>query len=136
VAKFRGRLSQRAETEGGGAQAEVAVPAYEATQDQTRMGSRMLDILSGFIGLWGRVGMRSRRMRFARPAFIAAISGTAWRLVTTWLVCPLCVWLMAVQGIPTGPRIIGSPANVAFAKASLAELKPKMDAADGIRPGQ
>jgi hypothetical protein len=40
--------------------------------------------------------------------------------------------LMAAQGIPTGPRIIASPANVAFAKAHLAELKPKMDAADGI----
>ncbi len=41
--------------------------------------------------------------------------------------------LLAAQGTPTGPYIIASPANVAFAKAHLAELKPKMDAADGIR---
>jgi len=40
--------------------------------------------------------------------------------------------LMAAQGIPAGPNIIASPANVAFAKVHLAELKPKMDAADGI----
>jgi hypothetical protein len=39
--------------------------------------------------------------------------------------------LMAAQG-NNGPNIIASPANVAFAKANLAELKPKMDAADGI----
>ena len=33
--------------------------------------------------------------------------------------------------------VIASPANVAFAKAHLAELKPKMDAADGlVRPKQ
>jgi len=41
--------------------------------------------------------------------------------------------MMAAQGAPAGPYIIASPANVAFAKAHLAELKPKMDAADGIR---
>ena len=41
--------------------------------------------------------------------------------------------LMVAQGAPAGPYIIASPANVAFAKANLAELKPKMDAADGIR---
>jgi hypothetical protein len=35
----------RLRTKSGGAQAEVAVPAYEAMQDQTGMGSRMLDIL-------------------------------------------------------------------------------------------
>lgn len=40
--------------------------------------------------------------------------------------------LMAAQGATT-PNIIASPANVAFAKANLAQLKPKMDAADGIR---
>ncbi len=40
--------------------------------------------------------------------------------------------LMAAQG-PTAPNIVASPANVAFAKANLAQLKPKMDAADGIR---
>jgi hypothetical protein len=40
--------------------------------------------------------------------------------------------LMAAQGL-TGPTITASPANVAFAKANLAQLKPKMDAADGLR---
>src|SRR3954453_13198086 len=35
----------RLRKKGGGVQAEVAVPAYEAMQDQTGMGSRMLDIL-------------------------------------------------------------------------------------------
>jgi hypothetical protein len=33
----------------------------------------------------------------------------------------------------TAPNIVASPANVAFAKANLAQLKPKMDAADGVR---
>lgn len=40
--------------------------------------------------------------------------------------------LMAAQGATT-PNIVASPANLAFAKANLAQLKPKMDAADGIR---
>jgi hypothetical protein len=40
--------------------------------------------------------------------------------------------LMAASGVPAGPTVIASPANIAFAKAHLAELKPKMDAADGI----
>ena len=40
--------------------------------------------------------------------------------------------LMMAQGVPAGPTIIASPANVAFAKANLGQLKPKMDAADGI----
>lgn len=40
--------------------------------------------------------------------------------------------LLAAQGAVT-PNIVASPANVAFAKANLAQLKPKMDAADGIR---
>ena len=40
--------------------------------------------------------------------------------------------LMVAQGAVTGPTIIASSANVAFAKANLNELKPKMDAADGI----
>ena len=40
--------------------------------------------------------------------------------------------LIAAQGA-TAPNIVASPANVAFAKANLAQLKPKMDAADGIR---
>lgn len=44
--------------------------------------------------------------------------------------------LMVAQGMPVGGRIVASPANVAFAKANLAVLKPKMDAADGIRPRQ
>ena len=38
--------------------------------------------------------------------------------------------IMAAQGI-NSPAIIASLANVAFAKANLAQLKPKMDAADG-----
>lgn len=40
--------------------------------------------------------------------------------------------LMAAQGATT-PNIVASPANLAFAKANLAQLKPKMDAADGLR---
>ncbi|MGE3151482.1 MAG: hypothetical protein AB7G48_12635 [Nitrospiraceae bacterium] len=40
--------------------------------------------------------------------------------------------LMVAQGAPTGPNIIASSANVTFARANLNELKPKMDAADGI----
>ena len=40
--------------------------------------------------------------------------------------------LMAAQGA-TAPNIVASPANVAFAKTNLAQLKPKMDAADGLR---
>jgi len=40
--------------------------------------------------------------------------------------------LIAAQGT-TAPNIVASPANVAFAKANLAQLKPKMDAADGRR---
>lgn len=39
--------------------------------------------------------------------------------------------LLAAQG-GAGPTIIASPANIAFAKANLAQLKPKMDAADGL----
>jgi hypothetical protein len=40
--------------------------------------------------------------------------------------------LMVAQGVPASPNLIASPDNVAFAKANLAALKPKMDAADGI----
>ena len=40
--------------------------------------------------------------------------------------------LMAAQGA-TSSNIVASPANLAFAKANLAQLKPKMDAADGLR---
>ena len=38
--------------------------------------------------------------------------------------------LLAAQGL-NGPAVVASPANVAFAKANLTQLKPKMDAADG-----
>jgi hypothetical protein len=40
--------------------------------------------------------------------------------------------LMVAGGAPESPNIIASPANVAFAKANLSVLKPKMDAAEGI----
>ena len=40
--------------------------------------------------------------------------------------------LMAAQGLTNSPNIVASPANVAFAKANLAQLKPKMDAADAM----
>ena len=39
--------------------------------------------------------------------------------------------LMAAQGA-SAPTVVASPANVAFAKANLSQLKPKMDQADGI----
>jgi len=39
--------------------------------------------------------------------------------------------LLVASGMPTSPNVIASPANVAFAKANLSVLKPKMDAADG-----
>ena len=42
--------------------------------------------------------------------------------------------LMAAQGNANAPGNGVSPANLAFAKANLAQLKPRMDAADGIRP--
>jgi hypothetical protein len=41
--------------------------------------------------------------------------------------------LLAAQGLGNSPNVIASPSNVAFAKANLAQLKPKMDAADGLR---
>lgn len=44
--------------------------------------------------------------------------------------------LLAAQGMPPSSRIIVSPANLEFAKANLAQLKPKMDEADGIGPGR
>ena len=40
--------------------------------------------------------------------------------------------LMVAQGLPTSPNVVASAGNVAFAKANLTQLKPKMDAADGI----
>lgn len=39
---------------------------------------------------------------------------------------------MAAQGATGSPGITASPANVAFAKANLAVLKPKVDAAEGL----
>jgi hypothetical protein len=44
--------------------------------------------------------------------------------------------LMVAQGLQQSDRIVASPGNVAFAKAHLAELKPKMDAADGLKGRQ
>jgi hypothetical protein len=44
--------------------------------------------------------------------------------------------LLAAQGLGNSPNVIASPSNVAFAKANLAQLKPKMDAADGLRGGR
>jgi len=41
--------------------------------------------------------------------------------------------LMAAQGAVNSPNVIASPANLAFARANLAQLKPKVDAADGLR---
>jgi hypothetical protein len=41
--------------------------------------------------------------------------------------------LISAQSGSIAPNIIASPSNVAFAKANLAELKPKMDAADGMK---
>jgi hypothetical protein len=40
--------------------------------------------------------------------------------------------LMAAQAGGGGGTMVVSPANLAFAKANLAALKPRMDAADGI----
>ena len=41
--------------------------------------------------------------------------------------------LVAAQAPGDAPSLAVSPANLAFAKANLAQLKPKLDAADGIR---
>jgi hypothetical protein len=38
---------------------------------------------------------------------------------------------LVAEGLPPGPTIVASQANVAFVKANLAQLQPKMDAADG-----
>jgi hypothetical protein len=40
--------------------------------------------------------------------------------------------LMVAEGLPPNNMVIASPANVSFAKAHLAELKPKMEAAEGL----
>jgi hypothetical protein len=39
------------------------------------------------------------------------------------------IWLASGRN---GPGLVASPANLAFAKANLADLKPRMDAADGM----
>ena len=36
------------------------------------------------------------------------------------------------EGVPEGPKVFASPANLAFAKANLAQLKPKWEAVDGV----
>jgi hypothetical protein len=38
---------------------------------------------------------------------------------------------MIAQGMPQSDRIVASTANVAFAEAHLAELKPRLEAIDG-----
>jgi len=38
--------------------------------------------------------------------------------------------MMVAQGLPPNANVVASQANVAFAKANHAELKPKIDAAD------
>ena len=43
--------------------------------------------------------------------------------------------LLAAQGLDS-PNVVASPANVAFAKANLTQLKPKMDQADGLGRGK
>jgi hypothetical protein len=39
------------------------------------------------------------------------------------------IWLASGRN---APNLVASPANLAFAKANLADLKPRMDAADGM----
>lgn len=39
---------------------------------------------------------------------------------------------LVADGMPPGPTVAASPANVAFMKANLGQLKPKVDAADGL----
>jgi hypothetical protein len=46
-------------------------------------------------------------------------------------VAALRMALLIAGGAPPGGNIIASPANIAFAKANLSVLKPKMDAVDG-----
>ena len=43
--------------------------------------------------------------------------------------------LLVAQGLAS-PNIVASAANAAFAKANLAQLKPKMDKADGLARGR
>lgn len=83
----------------------------------------------------------ARSMKMTRPELIAQMERDpqAMAIATkhglnardyTYGVPALRLALLAAQGL-TGPSIIASPANVAFAKTNLAELKPKMDAMDG-----
>ena len=83
----------------------------------------------------------ARSMKMTRPELIAQMERDpqAMAIATkhglnardyTYGVPALRMALLAAQGL-TGPSIIASPENVAFAKTNLAELKPKMDAMDG-----
>ena len=42
----------------------------------------------------------------------------------------MALWL--AEGVAASPLVFASPANLAFAKANLAQLQPKWDAADGV----
>jgi len=47
----------------------------------------------------------------------------------------MALWL--AEGLPAGPTVFASPANLAFAKANLAQLRPKWEAVDGTaRPAK
>lgn len=41
----------------------------------------------------------------------------------------MAVW--RAEGVPESPKVFASPANLAFVKANLAQLKPKWEAVDG-----
>ena len=41
----------------------------------------------------------------------------------------MALWL--AEGLPPGPTVFASPANLAFAKANLVQLRPKWEAVDG-----
>jgi hypothetical protein len=47
---------------------------------------------------------------------------------------PLRMALRAAEAPADTPNLAVSPANLAFARANAAQLRPKMDAADGIKP--
>jgi hypothetical protein len=40
--------------------------------------------------------------------------------------------LMVAEGLPPNEMIVASPANVSFVRAHMAELKPKIEAAEGL----
>ena len=42
--------------------------------------------------------------------------------------------MMAAQGTGNSATLVVSPANLEFAKKNLAELEPKWEAANGVRP--